>query len=83
MGRGWAGQCDGHGVALVAWDAVLLELGDEAGVLGVLKQLPHLLVFLRVHVHVVLRQAAFTVPTDFSAEQRETIKAFVPLYCSW
>lgn len=71
VGSGRAGQSDGHHVALVAGDAILLQLGDEAGVLGVLKQLAHLLVLLRVHLHVVLCEATFAVSADFSAEEKE------------
>lgn len=73
MGCGHGGQSDGHGVALVAGDAVLLQFGDEAGVLGVLEQLADLLVLLRVHLHVVLREATFTVSADFSANESKII----------
>lgn len=71
MSGGGAGQRDGHHVAPVAGDAVRLELGDQTRVLGVLEQLPHLLVLLRVHLHVVLREATFAVPADFSAVKKE------------
>lgn len=67
MCGGGTGQGDGDHVAFVAGDAVLLQLGDEAGVLRVLEKFSNLLVLLRVHLHVVLRQATFAIPADFSA----------------
>lgn len=70
MCSGRTGQGDGDHVAFVAGNAVLLQLGNEASVLCVLEQLPNLLVLLRVHLHVVLRQATFAISADFSTEDK-------------
>lgn len=70
MCSGWTGQGDSDHVAVVAGDAVLLQLGNEAGVLCVLKQLSNLFVLLCVHLHIVLRQATFAISADFSAQEK-------------
>lgn len=70
MCGGGTGEGDGDHVAFVAGDAVLLQLGDEAGVLRVFEKLPNLLVLLCVHLHVVLRQPTFAISADFPAEDR-------------
>lgn len=67
---GRTGQGDGDHVAFVAGDAILFQLGNEASVLCVLEQLSNLLVLLRVHLHVVLRQATFAISADFSTEDK-------------
>ena len=75
VSSGRAGQSDGHHVALVAGDAVGLQLGNEASVFGVLEQLAYLLVLLWVHGHIVLCEATFAISADFPAEKNR--KAFV------
>lgn len=70
MCGGGTGEGDGDHVAFVAGDAVLLQLGDEAGVLCVFEKLSDLLVLLRVHLHVVLRQPTFAVSADFPADKQ-------------
>lgn len=69
MCGGGTGEGDGDHVAFVAGDAVLLQLGDEAGVLRVFEKLSNLLVLLCVHLHVVLRQATFAISADFPADR--------------
>lgn len=60
-------------VAFIRRDAVFLQLGYEACVLGVLKKLPHLLILLRLELHVMVLNAALAVSANLSDKENDRI----------
>ncbi len=66
-------DADGDLVASIRWEAISLQLGYKARVLGVLKKLPHLLILLSLELNVMVLNAALAISTNLSVKREDTI----------
>lgn len=63
-------------VASIRREAISLQLGYKACVLGVLKKLPHLLILLSLELHVMVLNAALAVSANLSDKEDDRIVIF-------